>query len=519
LLNAKAERLTQLLSSQDTQAPQAEAAKQEVDDLTEQYEQVEAQIRDQSPRYAALTQPQSLSLEQIQKLLDADTVLLEYSLGPDHSYLWAVTQTSCQSYELAKAAEIAAVARQFYQSLRSPEPVRKSRQAKTRAERVYPAATAGEAKRLARKLSAMLLSPVAAMLGNKRLVVVADGALQYLPFAALADPTRTAKWEPLMLQHEIVSLPSASALAIQRRELEGRNPAPKTAIVIADPVFSADDLRVKRRQQTKSEEDALQAAVKIDSLNRTPAGSRTSVTDLARGRQPGSSKVRAGASRNADEHDQSLYRLALKMAIRDVRPRTAREGLSRLPGTRREGEAVVALVGAGQSKLIVDFAATRAAAESDEMSQYRYVLFATHGLIDSQNPKLSALVLSLVDEHGQPQDGYLRAYQIFNLNLPAEVVVLSACQTGLGKQVRGEGLVSLTRGFMYAGAKHVVVSLWSVNDDSTAELMARFYGGMLKEGKRPAEALRAAQIAMLTQSKRWRSPYYWAPFVLQGEWR
>ena len=152
------------------------------------------------------------------------------------------------------------------------------------------------------------------------------------------------------------------------------------------------------------------------------------------------------------------------------------------------------------------------------MSQYRYIHFSTHGLLNSVHPELSGLVFSLVNERGETQDGFLRAHEIFNVKLSPEVVVLSACQTGMGKSIKGEGLVSLTRGFMYAGAPRVIVSLWGVSDWGTTELMVRFYHGMLKEGMRPAAALRAAQVSLMND-KRWASPYYWAPFTLQGEWR
>jgi CHAT domain-containing protein len=132
---------------------------------------------------------------------------------------------------------------------------------------------------------------------------------------------------------------------------------------------------------------------------------------------------------------------------------------------------------------------------------------------------LSGIVLSLVDRNGQPQDGFLRTNEIFNLKLPAELVVLSACRTGLGKEVKGEGLIGLTRGFMYAGTPRVIVSLWSMSDKPTAELMARLYKKLLGPGpERPAAALRSAQIEMLND-KRWEQPYFWAGFVLQGEWR
>jgi CHAT domain-containing protein len=152
------------------------------------------------------------------------------------------------------------------------------------------------------------------------------------------------------------------------------------------------------------------------------------------------------------------------------------------------------------------------------LSQYRFLHFATHGLLNSQQPELSGLVLSLVDEQGQPQDGFLRAHEVYNLKLTADLVVLSACQTALGKEVKGEGLVGLTRGFMYAGAPRVVASLWRVPDRATAELMKRFYRGMLGEGLPPAAALRKAQIEVWQQG-RWAAPYYWGAFVLQGEWR
>jgi CHAT domain-containing protein len=189
----------------------------------------------------------------------------------------------------------------------------------------------------------------------------------------------------------------------------------------------------------------------------------------------------------------------------------------RLRATRREAEGIVTLA-REKSLKAVDFQANRATATSAELSQYRLLHFATHGLLNSQHPELSGVVLSLVDEQGRPQDGFLRLHEIYNLKLGADLVVLSACQTALGKEIKGEGLVRLTRGFMYAGVPRVVASLWRVPDKATAELMKRFYQGMLREGLTPAAALRAAQVS-LWKERRWRQPYYWAAFVLQGEWR
>ena len=178
----------------------------------------------------------------------------------------------------------------------------------------------------------------------------------------------------------------------------------------------------------------------------------------------------------------------------------------------------MAAVPAGRGMKALDFDASRALVTSQALARYRVVHFATHGLLDSERPELSGIVLSLFDRQGRPQNGFLRLHEIYNLSLPADLVVLSACQTALGKEVKGEGLVGLTRGFMYAGASRVSASLWKVDDAGTAELMRRFYAHMLKDGQTPAAALRAAQVEMAGQTL-WRSPYFWAAFVMQGDWK
>jgi CHAT domain-containing protein/Tfp pilus assembly protein PilF len=479
-LDAKAAARSALLGGKHTDA-QAAGASKELTDLTTQYQEIEAQIRDVSPRYAALTQPQPLSVAEIQRqVLDADTLLLEYALGPDHSYLWAVTPDSVTSYQLPPRAEIEASARRVYGLLtaRQPRPGETDAQRQARikeADAAYPTEAAA--------LSRILLSPAASQMGAKRLLVVAPGMLEYLPFAVLPVPKapdakdrerdKTGSFVPLVAEHEIVHLPSASALAVLRRELSGRQPAANAVAALADPVFSPDDARVKDAgKNAEQSEQGAQAQTRSAGL---PA-------DLER-------------------------------AVGD-----ARGGLRRLPMTRDEAEAILSAAQNETGLKAIDFKASRATAGSEELSHYRIVHFATHGLLDSERPELSGLALSLVDEHGAPQDGFLRLHQIYNLRLPAELVVLSACQTGLGKEVKGEGLVGLTRGFMYAGAARVAASLWQVNDAATAELMKRFYRGMLQEKLRPAAALRAAQIE-LWKKPQWQSPFYWGAFVLQGEWK
>jgi CHAT domain-containing protein len=192
--------------------------------------------------------------------------------------------------------------------------------------------------------------------------------------------------------------------------------------------------------------------------------------------------------------------------------------LRRLPFSRYEAERLLALVPRRDALAAFDFAASQTTAMSEDLRQYRIVHFATHGYLNSDRPDLSGLILSLVDEQGTPQDGFLSLPEIYNLRLGADLVVLSACQTALGKQVRGEGLIGLTRGFMYAGAPRVVASLWAVEDRATAELMGRFYTAMLQRGSRPAAALRVAQLSMFRE-RRWSAPHQWAGFVFQGEWR
>lgn len=484
-ITARLDDLTKLLRGQYTDA-QRSAAERALDALKDEHQQVQTEIRQRSPRYAALTEPQPLGVREIQQqVLNSNTILLEYALGDEHSYLWAVTPDGVQSYQLPPKAEVEAQARRVYQLLIARQPAPDLTDAQQRARE---AAADAQYQTQATILSKMLLEPVAAQLGTKRILVVADGALQYLPFATVPVPATQAAEKrtdprPLILDHEIVSLPSASVLAVLRRELAGRQPARKMVAVLADPVFEPDDARVK-----------LSLAASKNSGSAQNQGAQTAVASPA------------------------LSSIPLKRALRSVRGEDDRASLRRLLFSRDEAEAILSVTPRHSGLEALDFRANRKLAMSDELSQYRIIHFSTHGLLDSRHPELSGLVLSLVDEAGQPQEGFLRLHEIYNLRLNADLVVLSACQTGLGKEVRGEGLIGLTRGFMYAGAPRVMASLWQVDDAATAELMKRFYRGVLQEKLPPAAALRAAQIEMLTK-RHWQSPYYWGAFVLQGEWR
>jgi CHAT domain-containing protein len=207
----------------------------------------------------------------------------------------------------------------------------------------------------------------------------------------------------------------------------------------------------------------------------------------------------------------------LVRALRDVSFLGDESHIPRLLASRDEAKAIMSVTPWRSGFEAMDFEASRAMVMKADLSDYRILHFATHSLLNNEHPELSGIVLSLFDQKGQPQDGFLRLHDIYNLKLPVELVVLSACNTGLGKDVKGEGLIGLTRGFMYAGASSVVASLWKVDDEATAELMRLFYGYMLRDGLSPAAALRKAQVTM-SQQKRWQSPYYWAGFVIQGQY-
>lgn len=470
-LDYKLERQVALLNGPHTEEQAAEASA-EVAELTNAYQSVLAQIRRESPRYATLTQPRPLRAEDIQaELGDEGTLLLEYFLGERRSYLWAVTNNTVEGYELPGRATLEAATRNVYDLLIARQPV-SGELGVSYVSRVADA-DARYAQEAAR-LSDMLLGDVAAQLGTKRLLVVCDGALQYLPFDALPGPATAAEdavAQPLMLEHEVVKLPSASVLAALRGDVVPAAEPPKVLAVVADPVFDDRDPR-----------------------NGTPS---VAVAQVAR-------------ARGEDEE--------LSRSMRDVSEAEADVVIPRLPSTLREAKAIVGMAPAGESLMVTGFGANRSLVTGGGLGEFRVVHFATHGIFDDKHPELSGIILSLVDEHGNRQNGFLRMHDIYQLRLPADLVVLSACRTGLGRDVSGEGMVSITRGFMYAGARGVVASLWKVDDEATVELMSHFYGAMLRDGLTPAAALQSAKRAMW-QQERWRAPYYWAAFFLEGDYR
>ncbi len=463
--------------------PELEA---ELDQLQTDYDSLENQIRLANPRYAALTGGQTLGLADVQQqVLDDQTALLEYSLGAEQSYLWVVTNKGITLYQLPARA---ALDKQTSDLRDQIVPVSLRRSIVELATRglgderglgVSNSSTAGNATAFtaaANTLYQTTVAPAASVIANKRLLIVADGALNYVPFEALVTApggTDYATLPYLVQTNEIVYAPSASVVAAIRQQRKGATAnAGRGLLVVADPIFDPKDTRIK-----------------------TPAA--------------------AGA---AEMQDASMA-----SAVKDVAggpaAATGKFTLARLTGTRAEAQQIAQLARAAglAPDVWLDLDANEANVKTRDIGTYRVVHVATHGLLNTARPQFTGVVLSLVGN--REGDGFLRTDEIFNLKLGTPLVMLSACETGLGKEKRGEGVIGLTRAFMYAGAPSVGVSLWSVADKSTAELMTDFYKRYLaQQSTPPPAALRAAQLQMIA-GKRYSAPFYWAPFVLVGDWK
>jgi CHAT domain-containing protein len=391
-----------------------------------------------------------LSLVDIQReVLDPETLLLEFYLGRKESYLWLVGRSSHRVFKL--------LSRERLESL--IEQARRTLTMSARSEEL------NKARRAATDLSQALLGPAAPWLDGKRLLISAPEILQGIPFAVLPDPVtpdlpvRSKIWpKPLVVEHEIIKIPSASVLLALHARQTGRIPPGNLLAILADPVFDPSDGRL--------------AGVAVAGLGGPP---RTVLP--------------------------SLFGY-----------------FKRLAHAREEAAAILAETGNLGVLAAFGLDANRDLVLSGRLHNYRILHFATHGWLQAEDADLSALVLSQMDARGRPRDGFLRAADIANLELPADLVVLSACETGLGEKIPGEGLVGLPQAFMAAGATRLLVSLWRVDDLASAELMKRFYHEYLSRNRSPAAALREAQRAMW-QSRRYGAPFYWGAFELRGDWR
>ena len=489
-----AEALTGISLTADSDKNKPSELESALEKLQTEFEEIENQIRTASPRYASLTAGKPLSLAEVQSgVLDDQTVLLEYSLGRDASYLWAVTKSAVSLYKLPARSALDTLATALRAQL---IPSRLQRRIvgidvladSQRGLGVSATPFAEDATAFVTASSALYkaaVEPAGTVLGEKRLLIVGDGALNYVPFEALVKLPDSADYSSLpylIKSNEIIYAPSASVVGVIKQQ--NTNRSGRAMLILADPVFNSNDTRARAAGSSANADDTR--GLGIQSALTDVTGQDVSTT-------AGSAKM------------QGLP-------------------LARLAGTRTEAEQIVKLAKTSGTPADVwlDLDASEGNVDTRDISKYRVVHIATHGLLNAERPQFTGLVLSLVGN--KTEDGFLRTDEVFNLRLGSPLVMLSACETGLGKEKRGEGVMGLTRAFMYAGAPTVGVSLWSVADKSTAELMTDFYKRLLGSSAAqstavsPSAAMRDAQLAMIA-GKKYSAPFYWAPFVLVGDWR
>ncbi|MEW5979668.1 MAG: CHAT domain-containing tetratricopeptide repeat protein [Acidobacteriota bacterium] len=521
-----------------------ESVEAELDRLQAEIAAIESQLRSANPRYHDLVAPAPVSLSAIQAgLLEPDSVLLSYFVADERSYLWVISREAVRLFPIAdrktirqsasKVRELMIVSAQY----RGPnEPVGRSspgrvtggqkgiratspgapergrskpgqnatsrkqgtRDLKTvtvpQAVRPVEIPAAREYAESAHDLYQVILAPAEPIINGKRLIVVPDDVLHSIPFEALVTaPPAPAEESPadfsglqyLVREHEVSYTPSGTVLiALRQHPSTSTQEEGRGALVMADPVFDQTDSRLKGKSGG-SESEPLDR----DLLVKTFAAAGEPIADTS------------GEGSKANN------------------PATMR--IPRLPATRKEASGLAEVVRrTGEPvDVLLDLQANEQEFVTRDLRRYRFVHLATHGLLNPDRPQFSGLLLSLV---GNPNgvDGFLRTQEVFNLQFGSPLVVLSACKTGLGQIRKGEGLIGLPRAFLYAGARSVAVSLWAVDDDSTAALMTRFYDGLLppksgEKGLDRAAALRSAQM-QLVQGRRYSAPYFWAPFVLVG---
>ncbi len=457
LLSAKRDRLTDLLG-RTGDVGETEKLDSEIKELENELEATKADLKLSSPVYAEIKDPPPFDVENFQEnMLDENSILLEFLLGKEESYLWVVDKKEVAAFVLPGRDEIEGKV----EGLRTLLTARQPRGGETIDEHQTRAAAAERAfSPAARELSNMLLGAAAEKLSNKRLILVPDGKLHYFPFSALPLPNTTDD-RSMVLTNEVVYQPSAQTLTLLTKMHVARAiPDRRDLLIYSDPVFSADD-------------------------------DRLSGVDLA--------------SSQTAESKYGTFRFVESLA-----------SLTRLPGSRTEALAVMESTGIDSADSFSGFAATRERLLGMDLSAYKVLHFATHGIVFDQRPDLSGIVLSRYGEQGQPLNEFIRIQDIYGMKLNADLVVLSACDTGIGKEIKGEGIMSLNTAFLQSGARSVLASLWKVEDGATQKLMKEFYAGISTEGLKPSESLRRAQIE-LAKDPRYSSPFYWAAFTLQGD--
>lgn len=459
LLNVKADKLTDLLS-QKAEKTETDKISGELDELKLELEEIKATLKQNSPIYSAIKNPEPFNVPEFQNLiLDEDSIFLEFSFGKTESYLWLIGKNEAASFILPAREEIESKVEVLRELIgarvrKKDEPLEDYQARIARSDTEFP--------ETAQQLSNLLFGQINDKLANKRLIIVPDGKLHYFPISALPLPHSNTN-EPILLANEVIYAPSASTLVLITKNEKTAKTAVKNLLVFSDPVFTEEDSRFSEKK-----------------------------TEIAE---------------NISENDGDNLRFAETL-----------NSLARLAESKAEGDSIAKIAGASNSDIFTGFAATRRQFLDVNVSDYKILHFATHGLINETRPELSGIIFSRFSEKREKLDEFIRLQDIYNLDLNADLVVLSACETAVGKEEKGEGLVSLNNAFLQVGAKTVLSSLWKVEDAATVELMKNFYEIMVNEKATSSKALQTAQKKMW-ESGRYKSPFYWAAFTMQGDFR
>lgn len=458
LLNVKADKLTDLLGS-EAKSEEIDSVSKEINELENRLEDIKVTLKQESPIYSAVKNPAPFDVAEFQQnILDENSLLLEFSFGKTESYLWLVGKNEFVSYVLPPREQIENKIQKLRELLAARE---MGKDETTESFQTRIAQTEKEYSSISSELSRDLFGQIAGKFGNKKLIIVPDGKLGVFPIAALPLPD-SGKNEPILLSNEVVYEPSALTLSlIAKFGRQAKSPT-KSLLIFSDPVFSTDDDRLsgKAQNDNSNQNEKAESFRFVESLN----------------------------------------------------------SLERLISSKIEADSIVNILGKSDVESFSGFSANREQLINANVSDYRILHFATHGIIDENRPELSGIVLSRFDENGRKRDEFFRLHDIYGMNLNSDLVVLSACSTGVGKEVKGEGLMSLNNAFLSVGAKTVLSSLWKVEDGATLELMKNFYEAMAHEHLTPSKALQKAQIKMI-RGERYKSPFYWAAFTVQGDFK
>jgi len=467
LLNVRKTQLTNLVGNNESKIS-ADSLLGEIKRLEAKFDDTNAVLRRDSPIYSELKNPTEFDIGRFQKdVLDEDSVLLEFSFGSEESYLWLIGKDKVETFvlpereilekELDRLLKLLTTRRNLYD-----DTIEESQRRIKAAEKEFEIRSA--------KLSNKLFGQIASKIKNKRLIIVPDGKLRYFPIVALPFPKsaeNSRENPPFLETNEIIYEPSAAMLQLIKTRQNTVITPEKDLLVVSDPVFTRDD-------------------------ERFPPAIRNV-------------RYRSGAFRKR-KFDDNLESL------------NARSFLERLPGTDEEANRIFQAFTKKHSRQLSGFSATRKNLLEENLSKYKILHFATHGLLNETNPELSGILLSFYDEKANKLDGFIRLQDIYNFHLSSDLVVLSACDTAVGKEVKGEGLMSLTNGFLQVGAKAVISSRWKVDDNASLQLMDNFYEFMANERLTPSQALSKAQIKMFRKSN-YKSPFYWAAFSIHGDFQ